>query len=88
MTERLTRTITPPPQSELQALLHMGCTFEETQDGVIVTYPAGAYRETIDEHEGRYMVCFLYHAEMRQVTELFNRFTKTYIIILKPPRLC
>jgi hypothetical protein len=86
MTERLTRTVTPPPQSERDALVRMGCEFEETEDEVVVTYPEGAYRETIDEREGRYAVFFLYHSEMRQVTELFNRFTNAYIMILRPAR--
>jgi hypothetical protein len=40
MNERVTRsTITPPPQSERDALVHMGCAFEETEDGLVVTYP-------------------------------------------------
>lgn len=86
MSERLTRTITPPPQSEQQALHHMGFEFEETPDGMVVTYPAGATRETIDEREGRYAVFFLYHAELREIREVYNRFTGTYIIVLKPPR--
>ncbi len=86
MSERLMRTITPPPQSEREALLLMGCNFEETPDRVVVTYPEGAYRETIDEREGRYAVFFPYHSELRQVTELFNRFTNAYIMILRPAR--
>ncbi len=87
MSERLTRTITPPPQSEQEALGHRGCDFEETPEGMIVTYPVGAIRETIDEREGRYAVSFTFQCEQRQVTELYNHFTGRFIIILKPPRL-
>ena len=84
MSERLTRAITPPPQSEREALVLMGCDFEETQDGVVVTYPEGAYRETIDEREGRYAVFFPYRSEMRHVTELYDCSTRTYIMVLRP----
>lgn len=87
MSERLTRTITPPPQSEQEALVRMGCDFEEMPDGMIVTYPVGAIREMIDEREGRYAVFFTFQSEQRQVTELYNRFTDRFIIILKPVSL-
>ena len=86
MTERLTRTVTPPPQREREALELIGCDFEEAEDGVVVTYPEGAYRETVDEREGRYAVFFPYRSEIREVTELFNRFTNAYIMILRPAR--
>ncbi len=89
MSERLTRNkITPPPQSEWDALTHMGCTFEETQNGLTVTYPEGAMRETINEQEGRYAVFFTFQYERRQVTELYNHFTGCYIIILRPASFC
>lgn len=86
MSERLTRNITPPPQSEQEALVSMGCDFAETEDGVIVTYPAGATRETIDEREGRYAVFFTFQSEMQQIRELYNRFTGRFIIVLKLAR--
>jgi hypothetical protein len=87
MSERLTRsTITPPPQSEWDALLHLGCELEEKEDGLLLTYPEGALRETINEQEGRYAVFFVHQYEQRQVTELYNRFTKRFIILLRPSR--
>jgi hypothetical protein len=88
MHERLTRTITPPPQSEQEALARMGCDFEERQDEMVVTYPVGAIRETIDAREGRYAVSFTFQYEQRQVTELYNHFTGRFIIILKPLHFC
>lgn len=87
MSERLTRhKITPPPQSELPILLRVGCMFEETQEGMIVTYPEGAVRETIDEGKGRYAVFFPFQYETRQIIEHYNRSIDQYMIFLKPAR--
>jgi hypothetical protein len=87
MHEGVTRSnITPPPQSEWDALVRLGCELEEKEDGLLLTYPARAIRETINEQEGRHAVFFVHQYEQRQVTELYNRFTKRFIIILKPSR--
>ena len=85
MSERLTRSpITPPPQSEQEAMLRLGLEFEETPDGLVVTYPQGAIRETINEHDGRDAVFFVHHYEQWQVTEAYNRSTTSYILFLRP----
>jgi hypothetical protein len=84
MSERLTRAITPPPDSEVPLMQRLGCTFEETDEGMIVTYPEGATRETVDEREGRYTVFITHKRQQRQITELYNRFTGRYIIVLRP----
>lgn len=87
MSERVTRSpITPPPQNVQQAMLRLGFELEEREDGLLLTYPEGALRETINEHEGRYAVFFVHQYEQRQVTEVYNRYTKTYIILLRPSR--
>jgi hypothetical protein len=87
MSERITRsTITPPPQREWDDLVRLGCELEEREDGVLLTYPEGALRETINEQEGRHAVFFVHQYEQRQVTEVYNPSTKTYIILLRPSR--
>jgi|GEM_PF-2812037 hypothetical protein len=82
MSERLTRSpITPPPQSEQEAMLRLGLEFEETPGGLVVTYPEGAIRETINEEDRRYAVFFVHHYEQRQVTEAYNWSTRSYILL-------
>ncbi len=87
MSERFTRSpITPPPQREREAMLRLGLEFEETPDGLVVTYPEGAMRETINEEDRRFAVFFVHHYEQRQVTEVYNRSTRSYVLFLRPAR--
>lgn len=85
MSERLTRSpITPPPQREREAMLRLGLEFEEREEGLVVIYPEGAIRETMDEEDRRFAVFFVHHYEQRQVTEAYNRSTTSYILFLRP----
>lgn len=87
MSERLRRSkITPPPQSERPAFLRVGCIFEETEDGLVITYPEGAVRETIDERRGRYAVFFPFQYETREIIEHYHPSVGQYIILLRPSR--
>lgn len=87
MSERVTRSpITPPPQNVQQAMLRLGFELEEREDGLLLTYPEGALRETINEEDGRFVVFFVHQYEQRQVTEVYNPSTRTYILLLRPSR--
>ena len=87
MSERLTRSpITPPPQREQEAMLRLGLEFEEREDGLVVIYPQGAMRETINEENRRYAVFFVHQYEQRQVIEAYNRSTRSYVLFLRPAR--
>lgn len=87
MSERLTRSpITPPPHSEQQAMLRLGLEFEEREGALVVTYPEGATRETINEEDRRFAVFFVHQYEQRQITEVYNCSTRSYILLLRPAR--
>ena len=87
MSERLTRSpITPPPQREQEAMLRLGLEFEEREEGLVVIYPQGAMRETINAENRRYAVFFVHQYEQRQVTEAYNRSTRSYVLFLRPAR--
>ena len=87
MSERLTRSpITPPPQREQEAMLRLGFEFEEREEGLVVTYPKGAMRETINEDDRRFAVFFVHHYEQRQIIEAYNWSTRSYILFLRSAR--
>ena len=87
MSERLNRSpITPPPQREQEAMLRLGLEFEEREEGLVVIYPQGAMRETINEENRRYAVFFVHQYEQRQVTEAYNRSTRSYVLFLRSAR--
>ncbi len=67
-------------------MLHLGFEFEEREEGLVVTYPKGAMRETINEDDRRFAVFFVHHCEQRQVTEAYNWSTRSYILLLRPAR--
>jgi hypothetical protein len=85
MSERLMRSpITPPPPDAQEAMRRLGCRFEEREEGLLIVYPEGASRETVDERVGRYTVFIVQHYQPRQIVELYNYLTRHWIIILKP----
>ena len=82
MTERLVRRRAYLPSSELTRLPRYGFSFEEAEDGLVVTYPEGAVRETIDEHEGRYLVVFTHRYQRHEVKEVYSHTGRCYVVML------